>query len=489
MFPTFIPVPPRDSSPLKLRLHHFIGRAGQTTVRTRSKCPAHRKPEDPKRIVEIQTRRTIPENVELGQNLIPVHRGKIVPQSNEVRVVEIKKVTGRNDLLAEPIRVYRVIDAERRIDNGKLHDKFDPRGSPQLEVGAGHQAQLAVNLRAGKLRPQILQAGGVEFQTAAPDNAVGAHIAKQRHADGAHDFDAVLDVADALQIAARKCRLENQYRQRKRPKLRIAETVQTRRIEECERADALLGDKGDRSDGANVEPANGIFTARIEAARRDQVSPAVACGESRLNAQAQNIAFLIDRMEILGLEDVSDGIDVAAERPALKTHRIKETLPAGGVNRVVDRIVGDRRGQAAGDNAGQSRRAGNVAELDKAKQRRGRRTERGDVALAQSVGETDAREGKTAQRVAREHGEALAVLVVVLRDVGIYIDLLAEQNRSFAALVEIELAVEKTEAGGDGAVKQVRLGEAEQEVALAIAEFRGEGERFSDAQEIVGLVV
>src|SRR5712691_9012385 len=52
MCPTFIPVPPRDSSTLKLHLQHFIRRAGQTTARVRSKCPAHRKPEDPKRIVE-----------------------------------------------------------------------------------------------------------------------------------------------------------------------------------------------------------------------------------------------------------------------------------------------------------------------------------------------------------------------------------------------------------------------------------------------------
>src|SRR2546422_4118490 len=50
--------------------------------------------------------------------------------------------------------------------------------------------------------------------------------------------------------------------------------------------------------------------------------------------------------------------------------------------------------------------------------------------LAQSVGKTDAREGKTAQRVAREHGEALAVLVVVLRDIGIYIDLRSEEHTS-----------------------------------------------------------
>ena len=50
------------------------------------------------------------------------------------------------------------------------------------------------------------------------------------------------------------------------------------------------------------------------------------------------------------------------------------------------------------------------------------------------------------------------------------------------------LAIEDGEAGGDGAVEQIRLREAEHEAALQVAELRGEGQSFAEAQEVVGLI-
>ena len=44
------------------------------------------------------------------------------------------------------------------------------------------------------------------------------------------------------------------------------------------------------------------------------------------------------------------------------------------------------------------------------------------------------------------------------------------------------------EAGGDGTIEEIGLGETELETALQVAELRGEGERFAETEEIVGLI-
>jgi len=87
-----------------------------------------------------------------------------------------------------------------------------------------------------------------------------------------------------------------------------------------------------------------------------------------------------------------------------------------------------------------------------------------------------------------KHGETGAVLVVILDELRIDADRLALQERQLASLIETVAAGEEREAGGDGTVEKIGLGEAEHEAALNVAELRGEGESFAEAEKIVGLV-
>ncbi len=106
---------------------------------------------------------------------------------------------------------------------------------------------------------------------------------------------------------------------------------------------------------------------------------------------------------------------------------------------------------------------------------RGGLIERFDVGARQTVGQREPGEGQALDRIAaRSTREAGAVLGVVLHELRIDADRLTERDGFLLGLVEIVFAVEDGEAGGDGAVEQIRLGETKHEAALEVTELRRE---------------
>src|SRR6266850_1634791 len=155
---------------------------------------------------------------------------------------------------------------------------------------------------------------------------------------------------------------------------------------------------------------------------------------------------------------------------------------------IVDRVVGNGGSQGAVNDALQCAGAGNTAELDVLEQEAGGVIKGGDAGARKSVREAQASERELLYRIAGKHGEAGAVLVVILDELRIDAHRLALQERQLASLIETVAAGENREAGGDGAIEKIRLGEAEHEATLNVAELRGEGESFAEAEKIVGLI-
>src|SRR5882672_8423836 len=155
---------------------------------------------------------------------------------------------------------------------------------------------------------------------------------------------------------------------------------------------------------------------------------------------------------------------------------------------IVDRVVRNGGSEGAGNDALQRAGAGNTTELNVLEQEAGGVIEGGDAGARKSVREAQASERELFHRIAGKHGEAGAVLVVILDELGIDADRLALQERQLASLIETVAAGENREAGGDGAIEKIGLGEAEHEAALNVAELSGEGESFAEAEKIVGLI-
>src|SRR5712675_989021 len=155
---------------------------------------------------------------------------------------------------------------------------------------------------------------------------------------------------------------------------------------------------------------------------------------------------------------------------------------------IVDRVVGNGGSKGARNDALQRAGAGNTAELNVLEQEAGGVIKGGDAGARKSVREAQASERELFHRIAGKHGEPGAVLVVILDELRVDADRLALQERQLASLVETVAAGEDREAGGDGAIEEVRLGKAKHEATLNVAELRGEGESFAEAEKIVGLI-
>src|SRR6267154_1992965 len=155
---------------------------------------------------------------------------------------------------------------------------------------------------------------------------------------------------------------------------------------------------------------------------------------------------------------------------------------------IVDRVVGNGGSQGAGNDALQRAGAGNTTELNVLEQEAGGVIKGGDAGARKSVREAQTSERELLYRIAGKHGEAGAVLVVILDELRIDAHRLALQERQLASLIETVAAGEDRKTGGDGAIEKVRLGEAEHEATLNVAELRREGESFAEAEKIVGLV-
>src|SRR5205085_173563 len=99
---------------------------------------------------------------------------------------------------------------------------------------------------------------------------------------------------------------------------------------------------------------------------------------------------------------------------------------------------------------------------------------------------------RAAQRIAAAYGKAGARLRVVLQQAELLVtqvEPLPGEDFELLGLVEVVLARVNGKAELDGPVEQIRLGEAEEQVALPIAHVRLDGQRFTKAQEVVGLVI
>src|SRR5882724_4354163 len=155
---------------------------------------------------------------------------------------------------------------------------------------------------------------------------------------------------------------------------------------------------------------------------------------------------------------------------------------------IVDRVVGNGGSEGAVNDALQRAVAGIAAELDVLEQEAGGVIKGGDAGARKSVREAQASERELLYRIAGKHGKAGAVLVVILDELRVDADRLPLQERQLASLIETVAAGEDREAGGDGTVEKIGLGEAEHEAALNVAELRGEGESFAEAEKIVGLI-
>ena len=82
--------------------------------------------------------------------------------------------------------------------------------------------------------------------------------------------------------------------------------------------------------------------------------------------KTHNIAAFVHRMVILPIDHIGDALDVAAE-PG-KSERIEVALPAGGIDGVVDGVIGDRGSDGARNDSVQRARTGDAAELHLGKQ-------------------------------------------------------------------------------------------------------------------------
>src|SRR5262249_17891506 len=138
--------------------------------------------------------------------------------------------------------------------------------------------------------------------------------------------------------------------------------------------------------------------------------------------EAKDIAMLVHLLIFLPVEDVGDGVDVTAERAAGERKLVQVALAGSGIHGVVDGVVADARRERARQDAVEGARAGNAAELQLLEEQLRGVVKGFDVGTGEAVGQTNASEGKLAQRVAAEDGEAGAVLRVVLNELRIDAD-------------------------------------------------------------------
>src|SRR5260370_32283236 len=191
-------------------------------------------------------------------------------------------------------------------------------------------------------------------------------------------------------------------------------------------------------------------------------------------------------MVVLPIKNVADALDVAAQ--PRKTHRIKVAFPPGGINWIVDRVIGDRRRDGTRNDSIQCAGTGNAAELNLGEEQLGSVVEGGNVGARQPVLQPDASEGEFPNGIAGESGETGAVLIVILDELRVDADCLSGIERRLAGLVKLVAAGKNRETRRDGAVKQIRLGESENQTSGKIPEIPRGGPRFPPAGEIAGLI-
>src|SRR5689334_7985846 len=192
--------------------------------------------------------------------------------------------------------------------------------------------------------------------------------------------------------------------------------------------------------------------------------------------------------ELLPFHDWANRSNVSPESGNFTT-QIK-ALPGMWSLRAVDGADAEARDEFAGNYAFKRVRTRDVAEVQLLEVQAREIAEDFDGEPVERVGESDALEG-AANRITRRNREARRGLAEVLqrRQFGIRERRLHScRDLKFLWLVEIVFAAEDRETELQRTIEQVRLGEAEQDIALAIANRRLHAERFYESEEIVGLV-
>src|SRR4029077_4336552 len=128
---------------------------------------------------------------------------------------------------------------------------------------------------------------------------------------GTCDGDAILDVAGSLKVAARQGGGVHQNRQAERSQGPSGQGIV---IEEGLRRHG--GNKYHRGDGPNIKTANIVCATQIEAAVRGHFLASVSGDKGGGEVQADGITALVDRVEVLDVEDVGEGVHIAAQGPA-----------------------------------------------------------------------------------------------------------------------------------------------------------------------------
>src|SRR5215469_2238519 len=288
-----------------------------------------------------------------------------------------------DQLLIQPMDVVRVIDAERRLDDGQLHHELDAgrtapakvrsRSERQLLGEPGAERRRELGVREVLRQEQILKPGVGQFQGAAVQNTRCSRVKEKGGLnDVSNDGDAVFQVAVPLEVPARQGRGIDQGRYRK-----MSHATAAARIVIGDRRGGLFRNKRDRGNGANVVAADVALATHVEAAEGRNFLSAVARGVRRAEVQPDDIAVLVDRVEVLRIDYVGNGFDVAAE--PRDAHGIEKALAAGGVNGVVDGVIRNGRGDGARDDAVQRVRAAQTGELQGLEKQRGCGVEGFDV--------------------------------------------------------------------------------------------------------------
>src|SRR6267378_4203424 len=364
----------------------------------------------------------------------------------------------------QTVDVIGVVDPERRLDDGKLHDKFDTGGSAGPEIRPRGDRELLLQprkcRRLWELSFQTAEAGRIEPQSILAENAGRAAVKEKHRLDRAHDGDAVFEVSVGLRVAAGERDRVTKDRHTDGPRGRLPEAIQTG----CAHVGELLRrrrrNERDRRDRANIITTDVGLSAHVEAAVRRRF-PATVTGDEGTGS--------------VKIENVGNALDVAAERATRESERIVVALAAGGIHRIVDGVIRNCRGDGAGDDSIERAGTGNAAELQLGEQQFGSIVEGGNVGPRQAVIQRNAGEGEFSNRIAGENREAGAVLVVVLNELRVDADGLAGQERRLPGLVKLVPAGKNRETRGDGPVKEIGLGESEKETARKIAKLRRKG--------------
>ena len=159
-----------------------------------------------------------------------------------------------------------------------------------------------------------------------------------------------------------------------------------------------------------------------------------------------------------------------------------------GVDRIVHRVVSERGSDFARTNSAQRRRSSKAPILERLKEHLSRVRGRIDVGECVAVSGPESREGEALERIARGNRESLTVLPVVLRRGRVNADLLVFEDRQFLLLIVYVASTEDSEAGRNGPIEKIGLGETEEKTGLPLTQLSGQREGCSQAEEVVRLI-